>query len=382
MNAPMDDLRSGLAHLADDVHPVDLRDRALRTSRRIGLRRTALTSALSLVLLGSAGVTAVALTGGGSGEVGPGASATATVAAPSPSAPSAQPTVTGDYYFLREAGATKLELHVLHESYDCGTPAPGTCVPDTRTEKLRTISIQAGDACPANSVTVSPDGRQVAWIVGADDPGNTSGDLMIADVRGGTPQKRGTRVLCAGTRALGWTPDSTRLYVGKRDNAATVGAVDAATGRFTAMERDAWTEAETLATGQFRGSVQGGRLTVTKADGTAPRSVAYEDEHGMDVVVLGVSYDGRFATVSSGAGDPSRQLDVGAVVDMTTGRPVVFPVGKVARVWFQPDGSLALGVAGDPGRLYRLNADGQVVAEIPVDRAVFKKELPFQVAFG
>ncbi|GAB4056485.1 TolB family protein [Catellatospora paridis] len=382
MNAPMDNLRSGLADLADDVNPADLRDRALRTSRRIGLRRTALTSALSVVLLGSVGVAAVAMTGGGGGQVVPGASASVTVAPPSPSAPPARPAVTGDHYFHRAVGTTKLELFVLRERYSCGTPDPGKCDPVTSTENLRTITHPADDACPENSVTVSPDGRQVAWVVTADDPSSLSGDLMIADVQGGAVQKRGTNVLCLGTRSLVWTPDSTRLYVSKLGNEATVGAVDAATGKFSPMEHDAWKEAETLATGPFRGTVHDGRLTVTKADGTAPRSVAYRSEHDTDVVVMAVSQDGRLATVSVGGSDPTRQLDVADVIDMTTGGPVEFPVGKVTRLWFQADGSMVVAVGGERGKLYRLDPDRQVVAEITVDRAELKNRLPFQVVLG
>lgn len=385
MNASMDNLRSGLADLADDVQPVDLRDRALRTSRRIGLRRTALTSVLSLVLLGSAGVTAVAMTGGGGGVPDPGATASASVGPPSQSpshSPSPSPAVSGDYYFLRAVGTTKLELHVLRETYPCGTPEPGTCEPVTRTEKLRTITHPADDLCPWNTITVSPDGRRVAWVVGADDPSGSSGDLMIADTAGGTAQKRGSRALCLGSRALVWTPDSTRLYTAKLDDAGTVGVVDATTGKFSPMAHEAWKEAETLATGPFRGVVNDGRLTVTKADGSAPRSVAYEPEHGMEVVVMAVSQDGRYASVSSGGSDPSRQLNAAAVIDMTTGRPVEFPVGKVARVWFQADGSLAVGVAGQPAVLYRLDPELRVVAEITIDDAGLKNRLPFQVVFG
>jgi hypothetical protein len=377
MNAPMDNLRSGLADLADDVNPVDLRDRALRTSRRIGVRRTALTSALSLVLLGSAGVTAVAMTSGGGEVVEPGVTATTTVAPQSPSPVRA--TVTGDYYFMRQSGNTKLELTVLRESYPCGTPEPGVCQPATRTEQLRTITHPVDDACPWQSVTVSPDGRQVAWVVGADGLSG-GGDLMIADTRGGTPQKRGSRVLCLGTGNVVWSPDSTRLYVGKFDNAGTVGTVDAGSGKFSPMEREAWKEAQTLATGPFRGVLLDGRLTVTKADGTAPRSVPYVTEHGLDAVVLGVSHDGRYAAVSTEAGDPSRRLYVADVIDLTTGRPVGFGVGKVSAVWFQPDGSLVVRVNGDPGKVYRLDTDLRIVAEFTVDKA--GNRTLFQAAFG
>ncbi|GAA1366550.1 hypothetical protein [Catellatospora chokoriensis] len=379
MNAPMDNLRSGLAELAGDVDAVDLRDRALRTSRRIGLRRTAMTSALSLVLLGGAGLAVVTMTGGGA----PAEPATMPTVSPTGQVPPTDPAtapVAGAYYLLRMAGDTKIELHVLHESYRCGTPDPGTCAPDIRPERLRTINVQKGDRCPWNSVAVSPDGAQVAWVVGTDQS-DGSGDLMVADTHAGEAHKMATGVLCEGSRALVWARDSRRLFVGTLGHAATVGVVDTAGGAFTPMEPQAWKEAETLASGPFRGSVRDGLLTVTRADGTDPRSVAYRDEHDMDAVVLGVSADGRFAAVSTGAGDPSRRVYVAAVVDMTTGKPVEFAVGKVNQAWFQADGSMVVRVAGDAGTFYRLNPDRRLIAEIPVESAL-TNAMPFQAVFG
>lgn len=378
MNAPMDNLRSGLADLAAEVQPTDLRDRALRTSRRIGLRRTAVTSALSMVLLGGAGVVAVAATGGGGSPVDPTATATASGPAASPSTPPVRPVQSNAYYFLWQREPKTMELRVLYETYSCERSDP--CTPATRVEVLRTFKPPADEPCPRNSISVSPDGRRFAWVVAAGDPSGISGDLMVADTRGGTPEKRGTKVLCGGSRALVWTPDSTRLYVGKLSDAAEVGVVDASTGKFTPMERTAWQEAETSATGPYRGTVHDGRLTVVKADGTAPRSVPYQDPYGMDAMVIGVSHDGRYAVVSVGVGDPSRQLIPAAVIDMSTGQPIRIPLDMtLERAWFHPDGSM---VVGAQGALYHLDAEFRVVAKTELDPALLPNGMPFQVVFG
>jgi hypothetical protein len=57
-----DRLRHDLAGLAEQVTPVDLRDRVLRTSRRLGIQRAIATSAAAVVVLAAAAGTAFALT--------------------------------------------------------------------------------------------------------------------------------------------------------------------------------------------------------------------------------------------------------------------------------------------------------------------------------
>ncbi len=48
-------LRDAMHRLAGDVRSVDLRDRALRTSHRLAVRRTVVTAAAAVVALGAAG---------------------------------------------------------------------------------------------------------------------------------------------------------------------------------------------------------------------------------------------------------------------------------------------------------------------------------------
>ncbi|MGW4464513.1 hypothetical protein [Micromonospora sp. NPDC004704] len=87
----MDRLRSDLADLAEEVAPVDLRDRTLRTSRRIGVQRTLASSAAALVMIGAATGTAFAFFP--RGDVGPAPAATTPPAVVTPT-PTPMPSVT------------------------------------------------------------------------------------------------------------------------------------------------------------------------------------------------------------------------------------------------------------------------------------------------
>ncbi|BCJ71733.1 hypothetical protein CS0771_12770 [Catellatospora sp. IY07-71] len=366
MNAPMDNLRFGLAELAEDVKPVDLRDRTLKTSRRLGAQRAALTSALAVTLLaGAAGVALAVVDRGGSAPVAPGASASVTASpslAPSPSAPPAAAFEPGTVYFVNGARSAKVDVYRL-DIGDCDLSLPLKCG-STATE-VRTI-VQGGDSCSSNSVVVSPDGRHLAWVNGDENGtgGGLVGNLIIADLAGGNPRQVEPNVICGGGRALVWSADSASIHVRKMDDTAQ-GTVDAASGRYTAQPREQWEEAVATALG-FRGTIGGGKLTVAKADGSDSRSISYTDPNGMDAIVVGVSADGRYAAAGVGSGDPSRQLGVAAVLDMATGKRVKFSVGTVDWVAFRPDGSMVVTVAGKPNSLYYLDATLKVTAEVTV----------------
>ncbi|GAA1608901.1 hypothetical protein ACFQY4_00335 [Catellatospora bangladeshensis] len=363
MNAPMDNLRFGLAELAEDVKPVDLRDRTLKTSRRLGAQRAALTSALAVTLLaGGAGVALAVVDRGGSGPVVPGASASVTASpshAPSPSAPPAAAFEPGTVYFVKGAQSPKVEVYRL-DIGDCDLSLPLKCA--STPTKLRTIG-QMSDSCPGNSVVVSPDGRHVAWVNG--DESGIAGDLIISDLAGGDPRQVEPNVICGGDHALVWSADSASIHIRKMDGTGSVGTVGAESGVYAVQQQKEWDKAVAAALG-FRGTIGNGKLTVTEADGSDPRSISYTDPNGLDAVVVGVSADGRYAAAGRGSGDPSRQLGVAAVLDMTTGKKVRFAVGTVDWVAFQADGSMVVTVAGKPDRLYYLDAALKVTAEVTV----------------
>jgi hypothetical protein len=91
MNAPFDRLHADLADLADEVRMVDLRDRAVRSSRRLAVRRTMVATAAAVAVVAIGAGTAFAVLPGRHAALpvtGPSAQASPT-AAPTTEAPSA-----------------------------------------------------------------------------------------------------------------------------------------------------------------------------------------------------------------------------------------------------------------------------------------------------
>lgn len=285
--------------------------------------------------------------------------APASSAAPTGATSASVAAAPGTFYFLKEAGDDQSVVRLR------GRVA----------EQAWTID---GGECARNSVVASPDGKHLAWVKGG---GDTTGTLVIADASG-PARETVKQVSCLGSNSIRWAADAADLYVTLlADGKETPGRVAVATGRFTAMKLADWTAASRPAA-PFQGVIKGGKLTVTKVDGTAPRSVAYQDPNGMDAIVLGVSYDGRLAAASVGAGDPNRRLGVAAVIDMTTGKPVEFAVGKVDRVYFQADGSMIVRAAGAQPVLYHLGSDGRVLAQTPLTGAELAGATLFQAIGG
>lgn len=97
MNAPFDRLHADLADLADEVRVVDLRERAVRTSRQLAVRRTLVGAAAAVAVVAIGAGTAFAVLPGRHAAVlvGPSGQPTATAApsgiAPSPSMPTQAP---------------------------------------------------------------------------------------------------------------------------------------------------------------------------------------------------------------------------------------------------------------------------------------------------
>ncbi|MCW3843560.1 hypothetical protein ONA70_25995 [Micromonospora yasonensis] len=153
-----DRLRFDLADLADEVTPVDLRDRALRTSRRLGIQRAVTTSAAALVMIAAATGTALAIRP--NEQSGP-APATSVTATPTPTPERASP------------------------SPSTAEPADAPMAPVTADE-ARNASIRLGkwstDFCPAGTYRFN-DGNSVYKPL-QDSPRTFSilGDPVIADV--------------------------------------------------------------------------------------------------------------------------------------------------------------------------------------------------------
>jgi len=90
MNAPFDRLHADLSDLADEVRVVDLRDRAVRTSRKLAVQRTLVAAAAAVAVVAIGAGTAFAVLPGRHAALPPAGASPSYRATPS-AAPSAQP---------------------------------------------------------------------------------------------------------------------------------------------------------------------------------------------------------------------------------------------------------------------------------------------------
>jgi hypothetical protein len=367
MNAPLDNLRQGLADLADDVRPVDLRDRTLRASKRLGYQRAAVTSTLAIALVaGATGVAMAVLPGRGTAPVpasgSPSVSPWAT-SSPSVSAtPSASPTPTPVENAEQSLPGTFVFVKVYDDSHvDLFTLTGG------QARKVGTVPAHA-DSCAFNSVTVSRDATKVAWV--RTGKVSLAGELMVADIDGSNAKLLLGDVACGGNSGPAWSADGRRLTIDWRvASTGGLGTVDVATGKFTKATQQ--TRYQALSANGLFGATYDRRrgLTVTRLDGSGSQTVPYTPAIApdMDIPALGISPDGRYVSVGIGKGDPGRVLSTQAVVDMTTGKAIKLPSPDIRWVYFLADGSMMLAAFGTSATvLYHLSAAHTVIAQVEV----------------
>lgn len=234
-------------------------------------------------------------------------------------------------------------------------------------ERKLVASTPAGkDSCARNSVTVSPDGKKVAWVnTGLE---RLDGDLFLGTLGGAPAKKVAGHILCGGTGPT-WTPDSRSLLVTQRDgDRLTTGRIAADSGAFApgADPGRVWS-----ADGAFVARKDKSTVTIAKADGTVVRTVNYKPDWAECEGWLPqtLSADGRYLTAGYAACDPSRMLSVERLVDTTTGKEIALPVQKPERLYFRADGSMIV-VSGSTGYVVqgdtivaeqRLAADGLTI---------------------
>jgi TolB protein len=326
-----DRLRTDLRTLADEVSMTDLRDRTLRTSRRIAVRRAVTASA--------AVVAVVVVVTAGAFAAGPRHRAHRPApgnTAPSPSVspvPSPHPTssalpagrVGGTTYYVAlqapDAGAGPAELHAVTGGAD-----------------RIVLSLPIGPAqCSYETVSVSPGGTRVAWVT--DD-----GDLDVSRPDGSHPVVVSHDGACL-AGSIAWRGDD-RFTVPSRKNSDRVVEVDAAAGTVTdpdvpvarqgpASPNGTWVAVHTPA----------GRHYVARMDGSGrrdfdvPANKVPGDSDGWGA--RGVSDDGRYVAVGANSTGMSRDQSAFAIVDLTTGAPAHLPVtGPIRFVEFRPDGDV------------------------------------------
>ncbi|NES15939.1 MULTISPECIES: hypothetical protein [unclassified Micromonospora] len=372
-----DRLRFDLAELADEVTPVDLRDRALRTSRRIGIQRAVTTSVAALVMVAAATGTALAIRPNGQAnlpapattvtttappvEVTPTPDPSASEEAPATSSASAEPTATiGRLYYGPKPGSTT-----------AGTAHLWWFEPDGSRVQLPAIETTALEL----NAVVSPDGERVAWV-------DSSSQLWVANVDGSKK-----RMLKPGGRPLvepdcftpAWSRDSRKLLVSRVLSAEPSlvmeqGVVDVTSGRYEAIRKIKGCHPLWSADGRTLAYADGeGRIAVSRADGSGQRFIpglgGRARYASFDLTSL--SPDGsRIALLRRGsnedAGDVARELDVNAVLDTRTGKEIDLPLGgrTLRQAYFQADGTLVLRLdAGDHNVLVLVGADGAKLSE-------------------
>ncbi|MCW3813797.1 hypothetical protein ONA91_04915 [Micromonospora sp. DR5-3] len=331
-----DRLRLDLADLAEEVTPVDLRDRALRTSRRLGIQRAVATSAAALVMIAAATGTALAIRPNGQAPApqpaGPSTTVTPTpvevTPIPDPSA-SSEPTssstkpatvLAGTRYYL-EKTSNKYRIHAVRGGSD------------RVVHQLPFVTY----GCEANTLTVSPDGKRVAWVQDSTD-GNLSGVLLAGTLGKPGATKLLDDVNCLGPRPLRWQ-GSDLLMVGKKTGQSVL--YDVAANKRVDGDPGQETDRCWSADGRWLAAVAEGQPYV--ADGTQLRQYTYtppkdEAAHWGGWEARSVSMDGRYVSVGWIGTDPSRRDDSFAVVDTTTSKVVDLPgSGDIRSIMFTVD---------------------------------------------
>ncbi|MCG5439514.1 hypothetical protein [Micromonospora foliorum] len=373
-------LRLDLTALADEVTSVDLRDRTLRTSRRLGIQRAVATSAAALVLIAAATGTAFAIRPDRSPNPLP-ADTPSVTATPTPTqSPTPTPsTSAGDTPGAPPSGGSGTNTPSVQFGKLFYGPAT---VVEAATANLRSwrpgdspvrlLALPAGPA--ASNASISPDGRRVAWVE-SDDSGERT--LVVADADGSNRQEMRSDV--EGSCSPVWSPDGRHLLF-----------VEAATATGEPVRRgvlDTRSDKRTVTwwPGQVRGchalwSADGRTIAVAfeigvtlyAPDGTKKRVVpGFSTNSWLTHDIASLSSDGsRIALLrrkpGEQSGDIARELRVNAVLDTRSGKQVTLPLGGRAlqQVYFQTDGSMVVRVqAGSGYAVLLVDEDGKKISE-------------------
>ncbi|WP_433081168.1 hypothetical protein ACQP1P_45280 [Dactylosporangium sp. CA-052675] len=306
-------LRLDLTDLAGEVRNVDLHDRVLRTSRRLGVRRAMTASAAALtVLAGAVGVAFALRPDGAAPAPLPGASTATSATTGATSGPpakvesSAPPSVTetvlkGTRWYLAST-PTEYVVHAVTGADDKVTAhIPG----------------DSNDArCVSQTITVSPSGKRLAWVEGSDD---LNGTLKVADTDGSHRQTLGTGVLCLGADTLIWKGDD-QLVLTKGNQQHLV---DIATRADTALPTTEQVESYSPDGSKVAKTVGQQRVANGKSYKYTPPAAMAEHHDGWSA--RGLSADGRYVAAGWKGTDPSRRRDTFTIVDTTTGKAVALP---------------------------------------------------------
>ncbi|MET7875533.1 TolB family protein [Micromonospora profundi] len=372
-------LRLDLAALADEVTAVDLRDRTLRTSRRLGIQRAVATSAAALVLVAVATGTAFAIRPDRSPAPMP-ADPPSVTATPAPTPSTTPSTSTSDAPGSPPSGGSGTNAPTAEIGKLFYGPAEVT---DAKTTNLR--SWHPGDnpvrllALPTiaalNTASVSQDGRRIAWVTSNDS--GQGGTLFVANADGSDKQQLRSDVDAQCLTPV-WSPDDRHLLFRAVEAMGGGGRYGVLDTRGDSGKVNWWTEqpggchALWSADGRSIAMTVDAGVTLYDKDGAKKRTVpgfTLDGWRSNDIASL--SPDGsRIALhrrkASEDAGDIARELWVNAVLDTRSGKQVALPLGgrTLRQVYFQPDGSMVVRVqAGSGYALLLVAEDGKKLSE-------------------
>jgi len=313
-----DRLRERLSDLAGEVALVDLRDRAVRTSRRRSVRRAVAASVAVLAVTGGSAVIVTQLSGRSLPPAPSSSPSPSAVPAPTVTGVPAPTTIGGTLYYAR-SGA----VHALRQGAD------------------QVVATYGNDACAGNSVVVSPDGRWITWVGG----GSTAGQLRVAGTApGSTVRTVLTDVVCLGSNAIAWIGSTTIAVTRLANGRHQAVHVDAEAGKSSPATDTPWSQVWSVDTSFVATRTStGGRVspfnsvTGTAHDFTYTPPAAEASHHdGWDI--RSVSIDGRYVALCWLGTDPGRKLETIAVVNVVDSTVVKLPVASFRSVHFLGDG--------------------------------------------
>ncbi|PWR09485.1 hypothetical protein DKT68_12060 [Micromonospora acroterricola] len=370
-------LRLDLAALADEVTAVDLRDRTLRTSRRLGIQRAVATSAAALVLIAAATGTAFAIRPDQTAPPLP-ADTPSVTATPTPNqSPTPTPSTSADdpsgappsggsgtntpsvqfgKLFYGPADVTRVKTAILRSWRPGGSTVQLLALPD--------IAFKG-------NMSVSSDGHRVAWV-------DSNNNLVVADADGSGKQQIRSNVdpYCVGAA---WSPDRRQLLfreLAEPGGPGRFGMLDLRSAEMTVRwwaSEPAACNAVWSADGRTIALTTDYGVTLYGADGTKKRVVPgfSRDGWSTDDVVSLAPNGSRVALLrrnmgGGDAGDVARDLRVNVVLDTRTGKQVTLPLGgrTLRQVYFQTDGSMVVRVqAGSGYAVLLVDEDGKKISE-------------------
>jgi hypothetical protein len=350
----MNPIRENLFDLADEVSNVDLYERALRTSRRLGWTRAAVAGAAVLALVVALGAAGLTLRG-------------RTRALP-PVAPTSSPRLIGpvkggDVAALTgwvDFPATSLPGRAFFLQYDANRIAN---LIELGGGKVRIGSLNfVNTECATNSLTVSPDGKLVAYIRGDSD--SVGFVVVVTDLATWQRTEVSAAVWCGGQAPIVFAGDSKSIVFRQ---ALASGAPGAAVryrlsdGQVTAVTDR---EAGSVYAGGHSAAIEGGDVVVRDADGLGLSRCTTSQP----TVVVEVSADGRYVGTAPPAANGANQRLAHTVIDTLSCQIRAIPAGgeDVVGVRFAANGGLlVLMHSSDALHVRLLNPDGSTAADVP-----------------